>query len=205
MSENNNPPDGGIDPNTVRELQKARADLTALRAELKTARDDRDATRGERDEAIKARDGYKGQLEKQRADFEGKLHDATEAPTKAKSDADEALASVRTASDRAVIEAEAKAAATRLGAHNPADVVRLLDLSEVKRGESGEITGLDEVLTAQKEARAYMFGEAAKPGAVTGTTTTQAPPRKGEPTGFDARNATPDDYAAQKRQMLASV
>lgn len=36
MSENNDPADAGGDPNTVRELQRARADLVKLRDELKT-------------------------------------------------------------------------------------------------------------------------------------------------------------------------
>lgn len=195
-------PDGGADPNTARELQRARADLTALRSELKTIRGERDAAVTERDDAIKSRDGYKGQIEKQRAEFEGKLADQTKAADEAKTAAEQALAGVREASDRAVIEAEAKAAATRLGAHNPADVVRLLDMSGVKRGEDGAIAGLDEALTAAKEARAYMFGEAPKPGAMTGTTQSPAPPKPGAPAPFDARTVSAKDYEASRSQFL---
>lgn len=205
MSDDPTPtPDGG-DPNTVRELQRARADLTRLRAELKEIAGQRDAATTERDDAIKARDGYKGQLEKQKGEHDARVTELTEAAAKAKTEAEEALAGVRSASDRAVIEAEAKAAATRLGAHAPGDLVKLLDLSTVKRGEDGAVTGLDEVLTAAKEARGYMFGEAPKPGAQTGNTNAPPAPKPGDPAPFDARKASTDDYEAHKRQMLAAL
>jgi len=199
---NNGTPDGAADPNTARELHKARGDLTTLRAELKALRDERDTIRTERDEAIKSRDGYKGQIEKQRGEHEAKVAELTSAASKAKADADEVLASVRTASDRAVIEAEAKAVATSLGAHAPADVVRLLDLSTVTRGEDGTIAGLTEALTAAKEARGYMFGEAPKPGTATGSTQAPAAPRATNPAAFDARTITPAEYEASKAQLL---
>lgn len=201
----NGTPDGGADPNTARELQRARNDLTSVRAEMKTIRGERDAAVTERDDAIKSRDGYKGQIEKQRAEYEGKLADQTKAADDARSEAEKALSGLREASDRAVIEAEAKAGATRLGAHSPADLVRLLDLSGVARGEDGAVTGLDEALAAAKEARGYMFGEAPKPGAETGTTAAPPRPRVASASTDDVREIDPKAYAAKRAQFLVSA
>lgn len=52
--------------------------------------------------------------------------------------------------------------------------MKLADLSTVKF-EEGKIVGLDEVVTASKEARGYLFAEAPKPGSVTGNTTMKTP------------------------------
>ncbi|OUJ06641.1 phage scaffolding protein [Acetobacter malorum] len=201
MAENSNPADAGIDPNTVRELQRARADLVSVREELKRAREDGDAIRSERDAAIKARDGFKGQLAQQKGDFEAKLAEAQKETETAQSEAKSALEQSKTQADAAVIRAEAKAAATRLGAVAPEDVVKLLDLSAVKMGEDGQIEGLDDVMAAAKEARGYLFTVPAKPGTATGTTAAPNAPNPGKPVPFDARKATPEETAAKAREL----
>lgn len=201
MSELNDPADVGADPNTVRELQKARADLKSLRDEMKAIRSERDSAITERDDAIKSRDGYKGQIEKQRTEYEAKISEATENVTKAQAEAAEALAARTAAANEAVIRAEAKAAATRMGSVAPDDVVRLIDLSTVKIGEDGAITGLDEVMTAAKEAKAYLFTEPAKPGVVTGNTQSTPAPKPGTPSEFNARTAKPEEVSARMREL----
>ncbi|GAN66897.1 MULTISPECIES: phage scaffolding protein [Acetobacter] len=199
MTTEPNPP---IDPNTPRELEKARSDLKTLRAELQAARAERDTIRAERDDAIKSRDGLKAQFDKQKTEFEGKLTDATAAVTKAQADAVEAGKAAKAQADAAVIRAEAKAAATRLGAVAPEDVVKLIDLDAVKIGENGEVEGLDAVMAAAKEARGYLFSEPPKPGAETGTTKTPPAPKAGEPGPLNARTLSDEDYAKQKQQFL---
>lgn len=187
--------ESAIDPNTPRELEKARSDLKTLRAELQAARAERDTIRGERDDAIKSRDGLKAQFDKQKTDFEGKLTEANAATAKAQADAVEAGKAAKAQADAAVIRAEAKAAATRLGAVAPEDVVKLVDLGSVKIGENGEVEGLDAVLTAAKEARGYLFSEPQRPGVETGTTKTPAPPKPGDPAPFNAATADAKDVA----------
>ncbi|BBC81276.1 phage minor structual protein GP20 [Acetobacter orientalis] len=191
-----------IDPNTPRELEKARGDLKTLRAELQAARAERDTIRAERDDAIKSRDGLKAQFDKQKTEFEGKLADATAAATKAQADAVEAGKAAKAQANAAVIRAEAKAAATRLGAVAPEDVVKLIDLGSVKMGENGEIEGLDAVMSAAKEARGYLFSEPPKPGTETGTTKAPAAPQAREPGPLNARTLSDEDYAKQKQQFL---
>lgn len=205
MSEDNNTPDGGVDQNTVRELQRARADLTALRAELKTIRSERDSAITERDDAIKSRDGYKGQIEKQRGEFEAQVAAANEAATKSKADADAAM-SEREASYRAgLIRANAEAAATRLGAVDAKDAVRLMDLSSVTVADDGSFVGLDEVVAAAKESKGYLFAEAAKPGSVTGNTVSSPAPKpvSGQPASVS--DMSPAEYAAAKRGFLSGA
>lgn len=200
MSDNANPADagnGGADPNTPRELARARADIVTLRNELKAAREDGDAVRAERDAAIKARDGFKGQLAQQKSDFEGKLAEAQREVEAAKTEAQTAVAQSKTQADQAVIRAEAKALATKLGAVSPDDVVRLIDLSEVKMGENGQIEGLDAVMDAAKESRGYLFTQPVEPGTKTGTTKTAPDPKPGKAEPFDARKATPEEVAAK--------
>lgn len=192
MSENT-----GIDPNTVEQLSRARADLKALRSEFKEAQADADRLR-------KERDGFKGQLETQKNAFEAQLAEAKTASEKATADHEAAVAQLKTAGERAVMEAQAETLATRLGAHNPADVVRLVDLSAVKRGEDGKFEGLAEALEAAKTERAYLFGEAPKTGAEQGRTITAPAPKPGASEPVNARTMDGKDYEAQKRQFLAS-
>ena len=201
MSDNNDTPDGGADPNTARELRKARDDLKALREDMKSIRSERDSAITERDDAIKSRDGYKGQIEKQKSEYEAKIAEANEGVTKAQAEAAEALAAKTAAANEAVIRAEAKAAATRMGSVAPDDVVRLIDLSSVTIGEDGAVNGLDEVLTAAKEAKSYLFTEAPKPGVVTGNTKSAPAPKSGVPADFNARTATPEQVAARAKEL----
>ncbi|NVN02200.1 MULTISPECIES: phage scaffolding protein [Asaia] len=186
-----------IDPNTVRELERARADLKTLRAELKGVQEDADRAR-------KERDGFKGQMEKQRAEQDAKLAEAAAANDALRAENETAMTELRSAGDKALMHAKAEAIATRLGAHDPADVVRLLDLSAVKRSEDGAFEGLAEVLEAAKESKAYLFGEPPKTGAEQGTTRTAPAPQPGKPEPVNARTMATQDYEARKRQFLAS-
>ncbi|BAK82879.1 phage scaffolding protein [Komagataeibacter medellinensis] len=140
-----------------------------------TLRHEMDALRAERDAAVAAR-----------ATLEADLARATEQATTA-----------RTRASRAVIRAEARAMAARMGAVEPADVVRLVDLSTVTLAEDGTPQGLDSLMEAARESRAYLFTPAQPAsGAATGTTAAGPAPRAGDPTPFDARTAGARDVKA---------
>ncbi|MBF0862293.1 hypothetical protein HKD22_09280 [Gluconobacter kanchanaburiensis] len=116
---------------------------------------------------------------------------------------EEALARVRQDSDREVIVAALRAEAIRNGAHNPDDVVRLIDLKGIDRGEDGSVVGVVEALQQARQERAYLFGEALRPGYSSGTTVGQAAPRPGGIEPFNARAASEADYETRKWQFLA--
>lgn len=202
MSDNNDPADPGADPNAARELQRVRADLVKLRKEMDNVRSERDSAITERDDAIKSRDGYKGQIEKQKAEYETKLSEASAAAEKSKADADAALSAKEASFREGLIRANAVAAFTKAGAVSPDDAVKLADLSSVTLADDGSVTGLDEAVTAAKEARGYLFTEPAKPGTATGTTAAAPAPKPGAPQPFNAMKATQEEYEAQKRAAL---
>ncbi|MBF0885947.1 hypothetical protein HKD30_09140 [Gluconobacter sphaericus] len=116
---------------------------------------------------------------------------------------EEALARVREDSDREVIVSALRAEAIRNGAHNPDDVVRLIDLKGIDRGEDGSVVGVVEALQQARQERAYLFGEALRPGYSSGTTVGQAAPRPGGIEPFNARAASEADYETRKWQFLA--
>ncbi|GAN86138.1 phage scaffolding protein [Komagataeibacter intermedius] len=143
-------------------------DMDTMRRELV-------ALRAERDDAVQAR-----------ATLEADLARATEQATAA-----------RTRASRAVIRAEARAMAARMGAVEPADVVRLVDLSAVTLSEDGAPQGLDTIMQAARESRAYLFTTPQPAsGAATGTTASGPAPRAGDPAPFDARTAGARDVKA---------
>ena len=62
--------------------------------------------------------------------------------------------------------------------------------------ETGEVVGVEALLTALKESRPYLFKEPA-----TSTSHEGNPPPKQKPKGFDARTATPEEIQAEAKRM----
>lgn len=96
------------------------------------------------------------------------------------------------AADQRIIRAELKAEALKAGMVD-ADGLKLADLSQVTLNEHGDVVGAAEVMTALKLAKPYLFG---------GTATTSQiapPPGKTETKPFNARNATPEELAADAK------
>ncbi|EHH67008.1 phage scaffolding protein [Gluconobacter morbifer] len=116
---------------------------------------------------------------------------------------EEAVNRIRQDSDHEVIVAALKAEAVRFGAHNPDDVVRLIDLGGLGRDDTGVVTGLEEALEQARRERAYLFGNMVKPGSFSGNTMGVSAPRPGEIEPFDARSASETDYETRKWQFLA--
>ncbi|QDH24455.1 hypothetical protein D5366_03485 [Neokomagataea tanensis] len=150
----------------------------ALRQALEAAQNEVKAMRGEMADMISRQDALK------------RTHE-------------EALTRVKTESNREVVTAALRAEAVRMGAHNPDDVVRLIDLSGVRREEDGAVIGVAEALDHARRDRAYLFGERARPGVALGTTVAHGAPRPGGAEHFDARVASHADYEARKWQFLA--
>lgn len=96
------------------------------------------------------------------------------------------------AADQRIIRAELKAEALKAGMVD-ADGLKLADLSQVTMNEHGDVVGAAEVMTALKLAKPYLFGGVAT------TSQTAPPPGKTETKPFNARNATPEELAADAK------
>lgn len=114
-----------------------------------------------------------------------------------------AMTRLQAENDQVLIASALRAEAMRLGAHNPDDVVRLMDRGDVVRGEDGQVTGASAALERVRRERGYLFAAQAVPGTASGSTIGAVAPRPGEAAPFDARKATDADYAARKWQLLA--
>ena len=99
--------------------------------------------------------------------------------------------------DKRVMRAELKALAIKEGILD-LDGLQFADIDKLKWDEKGEnLVGADEVLKALKEAKPYLFGS------TSGSSTTKTPPKPGEAKPFDARTASPEEYEAAKKKMIA--
>jgi len=110
-----------------------------------------------------------------------------------------------------VLTAKLETAADKAGLGNLAYLKLFDDKAEFKTDDDGNLLGPDGKaldaeawFTAKKEAFPHLFG-VAKPGTVTGTTTSTAiPPRTAPSSGPDVRKMEPKEYEARKAEMLAS-
>lgn len=184
-------------------LSALRADLDAAKSENASLTRTITSLRSERDAAVKSRDELTAEHDSAVKALQAKLDEAVSASEAAKSDADGKIATLKADADRALAAAEFKAAAIRSGAKNADDLAKLTDLSGVKRNEDGSFAGLEEAVSAAKESRAYLFEEAPKSGAASGTTQGKTKAPTPDDSQFDARSASDNDYAARKAQFLA--
>lgn len=100
------------------------------------------------------------------------------------------------AANARIIRAELKAVAIKAGMVD-LDGLKLADLSSVKLDDKGEVSGAEELMTALKAAKPYLFQQAPA-----STTQTQQPaPKKEDPKPFDARTATDEERAAKAREL----
>jgi len=185
------------DPNTARELSKARGEARERRIRI-----------GELEELI---EGYKGQITKlekaslaQKTEFDAantKLAEVEAALKTAKTEAEktvaEKVAEVTAAKDSEIatlksgFEANEVSTAIRLeavkaGVRNPDDFAKLVDVSKITRDKDGKLVGVAELVAAEKTGeRAYLFGE--------GTSTTkpgQKVPNPPDPKSLGPKKAT---------------
>jgi hypothetical protein len=83
---------------------------------------------------------------------------ADERVKKANEAAELKIKEASTAADQRVIRAELRAAAVKAGMVD-LDGLKLADLSKVKLNDQGEVEGAEELMTALKKAKPYLFGE----------------------------------------------
>lgn len=77
------------------------------------------------------------------------------------------------------------------------EFLKLLDNSKLKSDDSGEITNADEIFDAWKAEKPHLFGDPAKSGTKTGTTTQTKPPPCASPDNkVDAMKMSDQEFAA---------
>jgi hypothetical protein len=82
------------------------------------------------------------------------------------------LVAERAAANARIVAAEVKAAAVKMGAHEPSDLLKLIDISKLAIGEDGEVKGVDDLLTAVKAVKPWAFSGPSRSGEKPGATTT---------------------------------
>lgn len=184
------------------DVQKLQAALEKANANAKGHRLTAEEAVAERDAIRKEADGLRGKQQQTQNDFDAFKAERMSKEAELASAHEKVLADLRGEVDRTAIGAEVRVAAVKAGVQNADDMLKLIDLTGIKRGEDGKLTGVDETVTAFKDSRPFMFGEAPKPGTVTGTTGSPASaPRPAALSTFDARTATPADAQAQARAL----
>lgn len=116
---------------------------------------------------------------------------AKEAESKAQAAEARALDAEKKANDR-IIRAELKAEALKAGLVD-ADALKLADLSQVGLDDNGAVVGAAELLQALKLSKPYLFGSAAT------TSQISPPPGKIAVKQFNAKDATPEELAADAK------
>jgi len=106
------------------------------------------------------------------------------------------LAAERAAANARVIAAEVKAAAVKLGAHEPADLLKLIDTSKLTIGDDGEVKGVDDLLSGVKAAKPWAFSGPSQSGQPPGATTTST----ATPPNTSAGGRTIRDLPAAERK-----
>lgn len=150
-------------------VEELRGENKTWRGKLVAERQQREATEKERDDAIAAAKAAKEAAERE----------VTEKTTAAEQRANER-----------VIRAELKVAAQKAGMID-LDGLKLADISKVTLEADGTVKGADELMTALKEAKPYLFGQVTK-----GTSSPNPPPTPGDNQPKLAKDMTEAERAA---------
>ena len=236
MSEEDPSPDAGEhtpDPNTGRELAKARADAKRYREEAQRLREDFDAEK-------KVADGLRGQLVKQQKDAAAKLaeRDEREAALIAeherevgeraareetlKATHEQAIAAIRKQEadaksayetelagshkerDEMKVTYEIRNAAIKAGVIDENDFVKLVDRSGLKLDKEGKITGIAELIEQSKTEKAYMFVKPAEPVVLTTSSNTRKAPDPDTKPKL-ATEMSPEDYKIARAAIASGL
>jgi hypothetical protein len=119
-------------------------------------------------------------------------------------DRDEAIATVRTAADQRVIQAELKAAAIHAGIID-LDGLKLANTEVLALNEQGGVEGIEHALSELKASKPYLFsGEKPLTPASTTTSQLQRAPAPAAPQLLDARNLSREAWQAERQRLIAS-
>ena len=131
-------------------------------------------------------------LRAQALEQEGATHKT--AAEKAAADAAAAVAAATSAANDRILRSELKAIALKAGMID-LDGLKLADLSGVKLKDDGTIDGADAMLEALKKSKPYLFG-AGQSSSPPGT-----PPSSKPPAAKLAKDMTPEEYKAARKQF----
>ena len=159
---------------------------------------------------------YVRELREEAKGYRLKLEEERNAATKAKADAEAAIAAAKAAEEKAaadtaaartaaeqaandrIIRAELKAEAIKAGMVD-LDGLKLADLTSVKLDDQGNVTGAAEMLTALKESKPYLFTAAP----VHSSQPNPPPPAPKPGDKKSAKDMTPEEFAAARRAISA--
>ena len=191
--DNGNSPDGGEnngDPNTPRELAKARADAKRYREEA-------ERLRGDLDHKTKEADGLRGKLKQVQDESEASKADRLKAEGETKAQYEASLNEAKESAKQRLIEARLEARAVRAGVVDDLDALKLLPLDGVNLDDAGRITLPDGYFDRVKEAKPYLFGQAPS-----NTSQTNPAPKPADTKPVRATEMTADQAAELERRIL---
>jgi len=149
--------------------------------------------------------GYRLKMEEERiaatkakADAEAAIAVAKAAEEKAAADTTAARTAAEQAANDRIIRAELKAEAIKAGMVD-LDGLKLADLTTVKLDDQGNVTGAAEMLAALKESKPYLFTAAP----VHSSQPTPPPPAPKPGDKKSAKDMTPEEFAAARRAISA--
>ncbi len=115
---------------------------------------------------------------------------------------DDAIAAVQEEARGRVLQAELRTHAVRSGILD-LDALKLAELDGVRFDEHGDVLGVEEVISALRERKPYLFStETASPTSET-TAQTQRAPRPAQPVVVDARELSRDAWRIERDRLLA--
>lgn len=121
----------------------------------------------------------------------------TDANTAAETAAEAKIKDANAAADQRVIRAELKAVAIKAGMVD-LDGLKLADLSTVKIDKDGEVQGAEEMMTALKKSKPYLFKEPSSSGG-------EEPPKPGNQKPKKVSDMTDDERKAEARKRGFSL
>lgn len=111
---------------------------------------------------------------------------------------DDALNKQRDEGNARLIRAELRAQLKASGAVNVDDALKLLDVSKLKIDEHGEVSGVDELLTATRKEKPYLFAEV-----TTANNPRNVPRPPGAPQVKNAADMDDKEYEAELAALTA--
>ncbi len=192
MADDPSDPPGGDppDPNTPRELARARNDARAHREE-------RDRARAEVDALRKEADGLRGKLTQTQQEAERTLTEKLETlrgelggkVTEAETKANQATDAARVRSIRADLRIAAKEAGMV-----DLDGLKLLDMDAVKLTDAGDVENAVALMAELKKGKPYLFGQAS-------SSNPAAPPKPSDGKPKRATEMTDAERKAEERRL----
>lgn len=175
----------------------AKEELARWRKYAKRLRNENKRRREETAELRSKLDASEAEKKKLADDHKKALDDAAKAAEDAKK---AAVDEVRNENNARIINTEIRAQATKLGARDVDDLLKILDASDITIDDkTGNVVGADKAIEKLKEAKPHLFGEASQSTA----SKSEAPnPSKNE--GKKATEMTDEEYQAAKATFIGS-